>query len=566
MARARSALSSSRGDDAAPADIRLVEPASPHDHLVGFYENEAFLVQSVVRFLVPALRAGGSAIVVETRDHRDQLEPALEAEGIDVAAATRSGQLLVVDADALLTSFMVAGGPEPARFIARVGGLIDQAAADGGPVRVHGEMVALLWARGEVTAALALEDLWNELLAAHPCALLCTYPMRAFDDEEASEAFRTVCHQHAAVLPSESYTQLADGEARQRTVALLQHEATVGINARATLRQRQHELEDELWRSRELGRLRDELISTMADTVQTATGQGAAPRRRTVETFTKTALRVLRRTLHADCVFEPRGVASGEGGDHGETRTAGTGSRSEPANWIEVPVAAESSWGILRVRLDGERPAAREDRAFAQAVADLLARAIEHDDARRRLQHQALADHLTGLPTRALLVDRLDHAVRRSERAAGRVAVLFIDLDGFKEVNDRFGHEIGDRVLAQAASRLRDTMRPGDTLARIGGDEFAAVCEGVADEAHALAVAERLRAAARDPLRVDGLGTSVTVTVSIGVVLDEPGRAGDGLLHDADIAMYDAKMVGRDRCALLDPARRPTLDAFTRWQ
>lgn len=553
-------LNSSQGDDVASAEARLVEPASPHDHLVGFYESEAFLVRSVVRFLVPALRAGDNVIVVETSDHRDQLEPALAAEGIDVAAATRSGQLLAVDADELLASFMVAGSPEPSRFTARVGRLIDQAAADGSPVRIHGEMVALLWARGEVVAALALEDLWNGLLATHPCALLCTYPMRAFDDEQASEAFRTVCHQHAAVLPSESYSQLADAEARRRTVALLQHEATVGINARATLRQRQHELEEELWRSRELGRLRDELISTMSDTMQAATGQDTEPRRRTVETFTKTALRVMRRTLHADCTFEP-GAA-----DSGERRIVGTDSDSQPADSIAVPVAAESSHGVLRARLDSERPATREDRAFAQAVAELLARAIEHDAAQRHVQYQALTDRLTGLPTRTLLTDRLDQAVRRSDRAAGRVAVLFIDLDGFKAVNDRFGHAIGDRVLSGAASRLRDTMRPGDTLARIGGDEFAAVCEGVADEAHALAVAERLREAAGDPLPVDGLGMTLTVTVSIGVVLDEHGRAADRLLHDADIAMYDAKLQGRDRCALLDPARRPAFDAFIRWQ
>lgn len=564
MASGRRASNSSPGDDVASADARLVEPASPHDHLVGFYDSEAFLVRSVVRFVAPALRAGDNAIVVETGDHRDQLESALGAEGIDVTAAIRSGRLLAVDADELLTSFMVAGSPEPSRFTARVGRLIDQAAADGGPVRIHGEMVALLWARGEVAAALALEDLWNELLATHPCALLCTYPMRAFDDEHASEAFRTVCHQHAAVLPSESYSQLADAETRRRTVALLQHEATVGINARATLRQRQHELEEELWRSRELGRLRDELIATLTDTLQTATGQGTQPRRHTVETFTKTALRVVRRTLHADCAFEPRPV------DHDATDSgpgaAGTDSDSQPPDSIAVPVAAQSAHGVLRVRLDGERPATREDRVFAQAVGELLARAIEHDAAQRRLQHQALADRLTGLPTRALLVDRLDQAVRRAGHAAGGVAVLFIDLDGFKEINGRFGHAIGDRVLSGAASRLRQTMRPGDTLARIGGDEFAAVCEGVADGAHALAVAERLREAAGDPLAVDGPGITVTVTVSIGVVLDEHGLAADRLLRDAEMAVYDAKLLGRDRCAILDPDRRPALDAFIRWQ
>lgn len=549
MGHARTPFDPLRGDDVAAGDVRLVEPATPHDHLVGFYESEAFLVHSVARFVAPALRVGDRVIVVETPDHRDQLTDALEVAGVDVDRADREGQLLAVDADELLASFMVAGSPEPACFAARVGELIDQAAAGGGTVRVHGEMVALLWARGEVGAALALEDLWNDVLASHPCALLCTYPMGGFDDEEASEAFRTVCDQHAAVLPTESYSRLADEEARRRTVALLQHEAAVGINARATLRQRQHELEDRLWRSRELGRLRDELIATMNDTVQaaSASGESSALRRRTVATFTKTALRVVRRTLHADCAFEPHEVEAGD------TRAAMTDPASQPPDSMAVPVAADTAAGVLRVRLDGARPPTREDRAFVQAVADLLARAIDHDRAQRRLRHQALSDRLTGLPARALLRDRLEQALRRSERAAGRVAVSFIDLDGFKTVNDRFGHALGDRILTQAADRLRDAMRSGDTLARVGGDEFAAVCEELGDD-DGVTVAERLRNAVSCPLTVDGV--DVAVTASVGLVLGGPGHDAEGLLHDADTAMYEAKLLGRNRTAVRDATRR----------
>lgn len=561
MVQAPRPLGSVRGDDG-PADARLTEPASPQGHVVGFYESEQFLVDSVVRFLAPALGAGDSAVLVETRQHREQVETALLAAGIDVAGAARGGRLLAVDADELLATFMVGGSPDPGRFTARVGELIAHVAAAGRPVRVHGEMVALLWDRGHVTAALGLEDLWNELLATHACTLLCTYPMGVFDDEAVSEAFRTVCQQHDTVVPCESYSQLADEDARRRTVAVLQHEATVGITGRTTLRQRQHELEDELWRSRELSRLRDELIATMRDGVQAAVADSSDARRRSVDTFTTTALRAVRRALHADCAFEPADSAfepaeSVTGG--GELEDAQTG--MAPPEAIAAPVASETRHGLLRVRLADARAATREDRAFVDAVAQLLASAIDHDDAQRRLCHQALGDPLTGLPTRTLLRDRLHQALRRSGRAGGRVAVLFIDLDSFKPINDRFGHAVGDRLLALAAGRLRDTLRPADTLARVGGDEFAVVCEDVDDEDGALTVGERLREAVCCPLSVDG--AQIAVSASIGVVLGEPGHDADVLMHHADTAMYEAKRAGRNRSELVEAGRRqPTIGAL----
>lgn len=528
---------------------RLAEPAKPQDHVVGFYESEPFLVESVVRFLAPGLRAGDSAILVETLSHREQVEAALLAEGIDVAGAARRGRLLAVDADELLTKFMVAGSPDPGRFTDRVGGLVDRGRSGGRTVCAHGEMVALLWDRGDIAAALALEDLWNELLATRPCKLLCTYPMGAFDDEATSQAFRTVCHQHDAVVPSESYSRLADEDARQRTVAILQHEAAVGITARTTLRRRQHELEDELWRSRELGRLREELIATMRDGAQAAAADSSGPRHRTVETFTTTALRAVRGALDADCAFEPGDPC----GDAGEPRTGevGAGGRDDA---LAVPVAAATGHGLLRIQLDDLRPGTREDRAFAEAVADLLAVAIDHDQAQRRLRQQALEDPLTGLPTRTLLRDRLDQALRRLARVGGRVTVLFIDLDGFKTINDRFGHAIGDQLLAMTAGRMRDALRPGDTLARVGGDEFAAVCEGVDDEDEALVVAQRLREATCCPLTVDG--RQAAVTASVGVVLGRHGHEADVLLHQADTAMYEAKLRGRNRGELFGAGRR----------
>ena len=182
------------------------------------------------------------------------------------------------------------------------------------------------------------------------------------------------------------------------------------------------------------------------------------------------------------------------------------------------------------------------------AVEGSLAMVIDVTDARRledELRRAALHDTLTGLPNRALLLDRLQHALARETRST---AVLFVDLDQFKVVNDVRGHAAGDEMLVRVAARLRETVHPTDTVARFAGDEFLVVCEDV-DEDSARLLAEGLLAAMEAPFRVaEG---EVHLTASIGVALSPAASAG-ALLNQADTAMYAAKMAGRHRVRVFD--------------
>lgn len=161
-----------------------------------------------------------------------------------------------------------------------------------------------------------------------------------------------------------------------------------------------------------------------------------------------------------------------------------------------------------------------------------------------RLTHQAFHDALTGLPNRLLFVDRLSRALAKSKRTQKMVAVLFLDLDRFKVVNDSLGHQKGDLLLVEVASRLTHCMRPGDTAARFGGDEFVVLLDEVVAPADATRIAERINASLQVPLLLGG--HEVHVTSSIGIVMSEsPEETPEDLLRKADVAMYRAKGKGR---------------------
>jgi diguanylate cyclase (GGDEF)-like protein/PAS domain S-box-containing protein len=163
-----------------------------------------------------------------------------------------------------------------------------------------------------------------------------------------------------------------------------------------------------------------------------------------------------------------------------------------------------------------------------------------------QLEYQALHDALTGLPNRALFMDRLQHALVRAWRRKGEVAVLFMDLDNFKVVNDSLGHDAGDSLLAAVAERLRARLRPEDTAARLGGDEFVILLEDLTDVGEATRVAERIAEALRTAFVLNR--REVFVTASIGVVLSDDARKEPAdLLRNADLAMYRAKHAGRAR-------------------
>jgi diguanylate cyclase (GGDEF)-like protein/PAS domain S-box-containing protein len=179
----------------------------------------------------------------------------------------------------------------------------------------------------------------------------------------------------------------------------------------------------------------------------------------------------------------------------------------------------------------------------------------ERRDAEARLVHQAMHDPLTGLPNRTLLVDRLRQVLARSDRHPSMTAVMFIDLDGFKDINDSLGHDIGDRVLRKVAKRLRCHVREADTVARLGGDEFVVLCQDLSPQEDVLQIADRLVRTLAAPVTVSGF--EVVVTASVGIALANGSDATpEDLLRDADAAMYGAKTRGKNRSEVFTDALR----------
>jgi len=194
----------------------------------------------------------------------------------------------------------------------------------------------------------------------------------------------------------------------------------------------------------------------------------------------------------------------------------------------------------------------RRAQELAEHTADALRRAAEREKLEEQLRHRAFYDSLTGLPNRALFLDRLSHALTRGERQGIDVAVLFVDLDRFKVVNDSLGHTAGDELLVQVAERLRGCLRDSDTIARLGGDEFTVLLESPAVLANATHAAQRILAALRAPFIIEGQETYASA--SIGIAGGPASRnARRDLLREADIALYRAKSAGRARFAVVEP-------------
>jgi diguanylate cyclase (GGDEF)-like protein/PAS domain S-box-containing protein len=171
----------------------------------------------------------------------------------------------------------------------------------------------------------------------------------------------------------------------------------------------------------------------------------------------------------------------------------------------------------------------------------------------QELEHQALHDSLTDLPNRALLVDRLEQALARAHRNGRPVGLLFLDLDRFKYVNDSRGHGSGDELLRMVAERIRGAIRPADTVARFGGDEFVVLLDEGGSAELLLVAVERVRSALEPPFLLGGVETFVTA--SIGIASSQPGQErADEIIRDADAAMYRAKDRGRDRYEMFDPS------------
>jgi diguanylate cyclase (GGDEF)-like protein/PAS domain S-box-containing protein len=215
---------------------------------------------------------------------------------------------------------------------------------------------------------------------------------------------------------------------------------------------------------------------------------------------------------------------------------------------------AHAPFGVLTVHYTRAGAIPPDCLPFLDALANVVADAIHSRDVQEQIRHQALHDGLTGLPNRTMFLDRVAHALARNNRDPQPLAVLFIDLDRFKLVNDSLGHEAGDELLRLIAPRLAGAIRPSDTLARLGGDEFAVLCERLPSEMTATRIADQLMGSLEEPITVDG--HVYTVSASIGITLSSDEFSAAELLRDADAAMYQAKAAGRGRFELFDEGMR----------
>jgi diguanylate cyclase (GGDEF)-like protein len=192
--------------------------------------------------------------------------------------------------------------------------------------------------------------------------------------------------------------------------------------------------------------------------------------------------------------------------------------------------------GAFEFLLDADE----EDVAFAASVADILRAASSKIDEAAANHHASLHDPLTGLPNRSLVLDHLHLALARAGRRPSLAAVIFLDLDDFKPINDTLGHGAGDEILVRIAERLRSAVRPSDTLGRWGGDEFVVVCEDLERASDASVIVARLAAAFDEPFATHG--TELHIAASIGVALSGGGDDRPAaLIHAADAAMYRLK-------------------------
>ena len=225
----------------------------------------------------------------------------------------------------------------------------------------------------------------------------------------------------------------------------------------------------------------------------------------------------------------------------------------------DVPILVLAQEGDEDEAVAAVRAGAQDYLVSADLSPALLRRSLRHAIERKRqeaqLAHRALHDPLTGLPNRALFLDRLGVALDRSRRNDASIAVLFLDVDNFKDVNDSLGHAAGDRLLSGLANRLQSMLRPMDTVARFGGDEFTFLFEDLAGEREVVLIAERIRRSVSDPIHLEE--GDITVAVSIGITLvTDPTTAPENVIREADAAMYRAKELGRSRYELYDESSR----------
>jgi signal transduction histidine kinase len=233
------------------------------------YEDDRFLVEQLHALVVDAIDQDSLAIVAATPAHLGALERSLGTAGVDLAEQRSQGHYLPLDARSTLDRIMRNGTPDALLFTQTIGKAVARATEAGQKVSIYGELVALLWDEGNITAALGLEDLWNDLAGEHPFDLMCGYPMRAFEEGSGADAFPVVCEKHSGVSPSEAHSAEGAEDEHQLQIASLQQKLAVAKKERNRIRATQDQMAGALSELQELDKMRSEFIAMAVHDIQT---------------------------------------------------------------------------------------------------------------------------------------------------------------------------------------------------------------------------------------------------------------------------------------------------------